>query len=289
MKFTEKDIRTMVAESIRLILKENRQDELQGWHGTKVKFDKFSLDFLRSGEGTQQYGEGVYVSECEETGRMYAYTANYADKNKKGAETRRANSIKAWRPYVYTIENVIKRFAMSMPPHKIKDILLKKFKKRKLPTSGIENIEINSWLDCKRLLTKYRRLAVGDFKGDNYLYRVEIPDTGYIDWDETDQDLINRIYEVFKKNFDISYIKKASFKTFGELFIELRGWKSDKKPLPTIDVALSQKVISKTIEKLGFVGITADIGRAHGNDDLGKNFVIFDPDNVKIIDVEQFY
>lgn len=46
---------------------ENQEDELIGYHGTSVDFDKFDLSFSKSGEGSNFYGYGVYVTEDENT------------------------------------------------------------------------------------------------------------------------------------------------------------------------------------------------------------------------------
>ena len=69
MKLTEQDIRIMVSESVKKILKENVETELQAWHGSAADFDAFDLNFIGTGEGTQAYGYGIYVTGVKETGK----------------------------------------------------------------------------------------------------------------------------------------------------------------------------------------------------------------------------
>ncbi len=42
------------------------------WHGSGAKFDAFDHRYMSSGEGTQSYGYGTYVTEVEGIGRLYA-------------------------------------------------------------------------------------------------------------------------------------------------------------------------------------------------------------------------
>ena len=42
------------------------------WHGSPHSFDKFSLNYIGTGEGAQAYGYGLYFTEKEGIARAYA-------------------------------------------------------------------------------------------------------------------------------------------------------------------------------------------------------------------------
>ena len=43
-----------------------------GWHGSPHEFDRFSTDYMGTGEGAQAYGWGLYFTDKEGIGRQYA-------------------------------------------------------------------------------------------------------------------------------------------------------------------------------------------------------------------------
>lgn len=71
------NIRKILREELRnFIIKENSEQEMYAYHGTSHKFDKFSTDFMGSGQGSQAYGWGIYVTQNPKTGRYYAEANN---------------------------------------------------------------------------------------------------------------------------------------------------------------------------------------------------------------------
>ena len=44
---------------------------LEAWHGSPHKFDKFSMDYIGTGEGAQAYGHGLYFADAQDLGRGY--------------------------------------------------------------------------------------------------------------------------------------------------------------------------------------------------------------------------
>jgi hypothetical protein len=61
-------------------------DEMQAWHGTDAVFDKFDLAFLSKGEGSQEYGKGIYVTSSKSTGEHYVEVIRGVRMNAKGTE-----------------------------------------------------------------------------------------------------------------------------------------------------------------------------------------------------------
>ena len=60
------------------------------YHGSCYLFDRFSLEFLGSGEGKSKFGHGIYITSSYKTAALYAAKATKAN----GKECR----------YVYTVE-----------------------------------------------------------------------------------------------------------------------------------------------------------------------------------------
>lgn len=58
---------------------QNRQEMRRVYHGSGADFDAFRLSHIGEGEGAQVYGYGIYVTEVEDIGRMYA--KQYANQN----------------------------------------------------------------------------------------------------------------------------------------------------------------------------------------------------------------
>ena len=44
---------------------------LEAWHGSPHKFDKFSMDYIGTGEGAQAYGHGLYFADREDVAKAY--------------------------------------------------------------------------------------------------------------------------------------------------------------------------------------------------------------------------
>jgi hypothetical protein len=123
-------------------------------------------------------------------------------------------------------------------------------------------------------------LALLSFTNTRYLYTVDIPDTGYIDWDESDKGFLKKLYDKFCQKFNITDIDFNKINTFADLMCQVRGWTGPKNIIRQNGVPQNQ--ISAFLSQLGFNGITAEIGRQHGGDGDGYNYVVFDPKKVKI-------
>ena len=45
--------------------------DIKAFHGTASDFDKFSTEFLKTGEGINAFGKGLYFTETEEVAKSY--------------------------------------------------------------------------------------------------------------------------------------------------------------------------------------------------------------------------
>ncbi len=117
------------------------------------------------------------------------------------------------------------------------------------------------------------------------LYTVEVPDnTGdnYLSWDKiVPNDIIDRLDKAIEQQFGEDVVGKANLK-YGQL--------GQQMYLKLANALSSAKAASELLHSLGFVGIEYPAqyttgGRADG----AKNYVIFNADDVKIVDHVQYF
>jgi hypothetical protein len=287
ISISRNDIMEMVKKSIKRILKESDLNELEAWHGTTANFDRFDLSFLGTGEGTQVYGYGVYLTDVYDTGKWYAISTAY-DKNKGKNKSYRADD-KSIINGMYTLLYCVKNWDTgNIPIEEIKERVTKNFnsKKRGKNETVAYNYIMNatSSEEIENIIVKLKNEAAEQYV--RYVYQVDIPDGPYIDWNETDQTFINTIFEQISQNFDTSFITRRKFNNFGAMFEKLRGWKHPKdKDANTIGI--DQKDLSLFLYKLGYVGIKVRTGNKKGGDGRGMNLIVFDDNLVKITKQEK--
>jgi hypothetical protein len=114
---------------------------------------------------------------------------------------------------------------------------------------------------------------------ERYVYEVDIPDSGYIDWNETDENFLRKIYQKFSEKFDTSHVDINKVISFGDLYEKLRGWRNKNEAGNEI---IPQKNLSLYLYSLGFKGIRVPTGNKNGGDGRGQNFVIFNDRDVEI-------
>lgn len=282
IKFNKKDIQEMVVKTVYRLLHENNVDELELHHGTTANFDEFDLKFIGTGEGTQVYGYGLYFTDVYDTGQWYVIEAIWANKWKN---VRNSNSlpksvqnIKRFDKLLYKIKGWAKG---NIPMEEIKERAAKALADNGKSLQEVYNILMTCETveDIKRVLINLKKESAQGNEG--YVYQVEVPDTGYIDWNETDPKLIMDLYNKFAERFDVSHVNPKFCRTFGSLYEKLRGWKG---PEPSNNgEIIPQKELSLYLKQLGYNGIKVRTGNKSGGDGRGMNYVIFDSKDVKII------
>jgi DNA adenine methylase len=287
VKISRADINEMVMKCVARILKENQFDEMQAWHGSANKFDKFDLSYVGSGEGSQVYGHGVYLTDVKDTGRWYA--ATIAIQKNKGDKS---NTLRVLIGYLKdaTFKWQIRDEINDRNFEEKKQKVINNLKEKKQgPTSRPKTREqaqqlidmilpIKTAAEFKQLCTNIVHRAAKDYS--RLVYTVEAPDTGYIDWTSTDRAFLKDIFDKVSQKFDTSHVDFNSVENFGDMFEKLRGWIS-KKQLAAGE-AIPQKALSEFLHSLGFTGIRVPTGYKRGGDGRGTNIVVFDANQVKI-------
>lgn len=231
---------------------------LRTYHGTGASFSEFDFDHIGEGEGSQAFGWGGYVTSSKKIGKNYA-TLMDNDPSRAYYRIQHSNGTRFAKKYP-TLESFL---------HGDKQIAMNdKF---------TEQEKIDFYNEMKKLAEPYHNL-----------YEVDIPDdngSNYLDWDApiTDE-LIDKVAKALPslRSYDIKDFKKD--RTFDNFYktISMRSVKDDA-------AFNDDKAASKLLASLGYTGIKYKAGRNFGGAEEGDtNYVIFKPEDMKIVDHTKF-
>ena len=238
---------------------------LRTYHGTGASFSEFDFDHMGEGEGSQAFGWGGYVTSSKMIGKNYA-TLMDNDPSRAYYRIQHSNGTRFAKKYP-TLGSFL---------HGDKQIAMNdKF---------TEQEKIDYYNEMKKLAEPYHNL-----------YEVDIPDdngSNYLDWDAplTDKQKNTIIKELRRLKIDFANFKKRGFSFDGSfggnsydfLMYALRKTKKWK------DVNAS-RAVSKFLSSLGYTGIKYKAGRNFGGAEEGDtNYVIFKPEDMKIVDHTKF-
>jgi site-specific DNA-cytosine methylase len=238
---------------------------LRTYHGTGASFSEFDFDHMVEGEGSQAFGWGGYVTSSKKIGKNYA-TLMDNDPSRAYYRIQHSNGTRFAKKYP-TLESFL---------HGDKQIAMNdKF---------TEQEKIDFYNEMKKLAEPYHNL-----------YEVDIPDdngSNYLDWDAplTDKQKNTIIKELRRLKIDFDDFKKRGFSFDGSfggnaydfLMYALRRTKKWK------DVDAS-RAVSKFLSSIGYTGIKYKAGRNFGGAEEGDtNYVIFKPEDMKIVDHTKF-
>lgn len=283
ISISRNDIMEMVKESVNRILSENTMDELEVYHGTMASFDNFDMSFMGTGEGSQVYGYGLYFTDAYNTGEWYAVSIAFdkgtKDKSIKRSETKTIltyisailHNIKGWEKGKVSMEEFHQRVMMNFEKLPVKN-------SRTIAAKDIL-MKCNNVKDIQDIIAKFKKEITSVL--NKFIYKVEIPDGPYINWQESDPAFIQNIYNKFKERFDISHVNMKKVNTFGDLFEKIRGWRN-KKDYATKGEIIPQKELSQYLYSLGYKGIQVRTGHRIGGDGRGMNFVVFNDKDVTV-------
>ena len=297
VNITTSDIKEMVTTSIKKILAENVQSELQAFHGSSADFNNFDLSFVGSGEGSQVYGYGVYLTNVRDTGRWYAATIaiQNAKKDKKNVDKGAFVAIKNAKSFVERngkmkgrkVNIISDEETFQKNKGNIINVLQEKLSKSKLKSEretysqAIEFVnKCNTFNMFNDELIKLAHQAASPYT--RYVYYVDIPDDNgknYIDWNNTNREFITYIFNEISKHFDTSHVDINTVESFGDMYEKLRGWRYK----PSKGEIIPQKNLSLFLYSLNYDGIKVQTGNKSGGDGRGFNYIIFNENDVKII------
>ena len=240
---------------------------LRTYHGTGASFSEFDFDHIGEGEGSQAFGWGGYVTSSKKIGKNYA-TLMDNDPSRAYYRIQHSNGTRFAKKYP-TLESFL---------HGDKQIAMNdKF---------TEQEKIDFYNEMKKLAEPYHNL-----------YEVDIPEdngSNYLDWDASIPSSINKD-NIIKDILD-NIQKQEDEKEDWELeslendINDSLEWANNGEELyKAISLYLGDKTASKLLASLGYTGIKYKAGRNFGGAEEGDtNYVIFKPEDMKIVDHTKF-
>ena len=263
---------------------------LRTYHGSGADFTEFDFDHMGEGEGTQSFGWGGYVTSSPEIGKYYAESGRKDKYFVYNGEKLDWRHMSATLSGIVGMDGVSKadnflvnvdRMGVEKAKQKLKDSIDEYQKLYKENQGDFYKKQIDV---MKKLLDL--NLSVETPKTS--LYEVNIPDdngSNYLDWDApiTDE-LIDKVAKALPslRSYDIKDFKKD--RTFDNFYktISMRSVKDDAS-------FNDDKAASKLLASLGYTGIKYKAGRNFGGAEEGDtNYVIFKPEDMKIVDHTKF-
>ena len=238
---------------------------IEAWHGSPHKFDKFSLEKIGTGEGAQAYGHGLYFAENPVVAKGYREKLSVGSYDPDRGVQPDASSTAArisrmfeddgmrWRKGARSIDDVVRRFAT---------------KHRKEP-SGIHEYTFRDG-------SRWFELPGGawDVRGrrdDGALYRVRLdvsPDE-LLDWDATVAKQSPKVQNILKREYGGAHAEGATGQSVYKLASDLAG---------------DPEMVSKDLLANGIPGIRYLDGGSRAAGDGTRNYVIFDPERIQILE-----
>ena len=263
---------------------------LRTYHGSGANFSEFDFDHMGEGEGTQSFGWGGYVTSSPEIGKYYAESGRKDKYFVYNGEKLDWRHMSATLSGIVGMDGVSKadnflvnvdRMGVEKAKQKLKDSIDEYQKLYKENQGDFYKKQIDV---MKKLLDL--NLSVETPKTS--LYEVDIPDdngSNYLDWDApiTDE-LIDKVAKALPslRSYDIKDLKKdRAFDNF---------YKTISMRSVTDDASFNDdKAASKLLASLGYTGIKYKAGRNFGGAEEGDtNYVIFKPEDMKIVDHTKF-
>lgn len=271
------------------------------FHGSGADFDRFDHRHMGEGEGAQAYGWGTYVTEVEGIGKGYAT-------QKRGRISYKGHSIgeilrlynEGVRPYSVVL-SVVEKMELGYSFEEAKADLEYEWRNSLEYDEQIGNkLYAEGW---KKNLSELAMLHGNDFQVNNsrYLYTVEIPDdngSNYLEYGNPLPETLDKeamaeavFRRILETDEDGSYNDDTAREMLRRDLSDSFGEADDSETLyGTIAAYLGDKGASVFLHGLGFVGISYPAEyRSGGRKDKAKNYVIFNEDDLQIVDKARFF
>lgn len=241
-------------------------------HGSGASFDKFSTEFIDTGEGNQSFGWGLYFTDKKDIAQYYAETIGGMPSYVLYKNGQRANMDEQISRIIYNFDGSVK-----------KAIASNKKTLKCLEKEGDEELASESRKVISELEKEDPKAWKLKEEGNRYLYDVEIPDTGFLHWDKVVADEQKRqiIQQANKEGLSFSF--------YGDIVTPEEYFQKNQPEGFQVYKMLSKilggdKEASMFLNRSGFNGIKYAAGRHSGNSKLpDSNFVVFDENAVRII------
>ena len=271
------------------------------FHGSGADFDRFDHSHMGEGEGAQPYGWGTYVTEVEGIGKSYAM-------QKRGRISYKGHSIgeiqrlynEGASPYSVVL-SVVEKMELGYSFEEAKADLESEWKNAlEYDEREGNKLYAEGW---KKNLSELAMLHGNDFQVNNsrHLYTVEIPDdngSNYLEYGNPLPETLDKeamaeavFRRILETDEDGSYDGDTAREMLRRDLSGSFGEAEDGETLyGTIAAYLGDRGASEFLHGLGFVGISYPAEyRSGGRKDKAKNYVIFNEDDLQIVDKARFF
>ena len=255
-------------------------DELTAYHGTGANFDRFDLAKAFTGAGSAAFGFGVYVTSDPTTAKDYAKIAQarvLLHNGRKVYSSKSDDNENMWNPY---------RLIFDLFSYDRTITKARKHAETLYDMCEDDNTEMKKlWGEVVNILTSSRSTD-WKFSTERIMVEVDIPDDEYdwIDWNEDAH--IN----------DLLYIsQRLPSEMQRRMFVREFALDDKDNDFPLkwhavyeflCDTLNGAKNASMFLSRIGFVGIRFNGGSIYKNNRSYINYVVFNEDDVKIVDKE---
>jgi hypothetical protein len=234
---------------------------MTGWHGSPHKFTKPDISKIGTGEGAQAYGHGLYVAENMDVAKGYSPRDYGTEDQLLNRYQNLANGED------YTGADVYERAMMHETPSEIRKYY-----------ADLENgFDAADRATAMQHIDDYEDLYKSS---ESYLYKVDVPDADIekmLDWDKSlseqsdyVQGLLGSIKEKTAKSFP--HMRNADMTGAG-LYHAYAGHRGGHP-----------QFASEGLNELGIPGIKYWDQGSRGAGEGTRNFVIFDPERIKMLE-----
>lgn len=276
------------------------QPQIEVWHGSGAVFTKFDHSYMGTGQGSQVFGYGTYLTNNKDIGK------DYAEMNEKVIKhvTHNGNPVSqrsAWDNIEGRVASFVagangniedaKAHIKTEISYAEDEINHFRGKDRKKFSETIERIKGNiRWYNEYLKAIDEGKWGYSETRTPKVLYRVEIPDdtgTNYLPWREPYHDSLPKMlaeklgdeqYAQWAEEVNrLGYNSKSSVPYSGR-----NAYKALSKLLGSDEAA------SKLLSDIGYSGVKFPAGTIRGNGRGATNYVIFDAEDAKIVQHIQF-
>lgn len=242
-------------------------------HGSGSSFDKFSVEKIGSGEGNQSFGWGLYFTDKKDIAQYYAETIGNMPTYVLHKDGKPADMSDQVARIIYNFDGSVKKAIASNKRS------LKIWEKE-----GDEELVAEIRKQIVLLEKENPKAWKLEEIGNRHLYDVEIPNTGFLHWDNSLSDEHKKLIsaQAEKEGMKISFYgdmlsPEEYFQKMGENAEGSQVYKAIGKTLGNAQAA------SEFLSRAGFNGIEYIAGRHSGKKSTDSNFVVFDDKAVRII------
>ena len=245
------------------------------WHGSPHLFDKFKSEAIGTGEGAQAYGHGLYLAENPKVAQSYK-------------ETLSDNKVKInGQPINNAVPDELAA-AVLVQSKGDKDAAIQYLKSNLQYAKGDSITKLNNAIES---LNSGRELPVAETSGA--LYKTDIPDAHIdkmLDWDKPLSEQHPDVQAAIKSTPFYHQAKdyyartghdynNPDIKTGQSLYQYMQAGAGD-----SIHDGMNAVEASNQLHKAGIPGIKYLDGSSRAAGDGTRNFVIFNPDDIRILE-----